>query len=129
MLTSFTSLAAPRGAGTTPHRSTSAHVRGIVRTFATLATRRVCLQVQYDGAEFNGWERKPGTDTRTVQGCLEHAARSAFGKAAADFAFPVQVRRSRMWASFHTLRSNVELSHAGRTVPERPTGLGSRLAR
>jgi hypothetical protein len=94
-------LAAPRSAGTAPHRPTSAHVRGLSRTFATLATRRVCLQVQYDGAGFNGWEKKPGTDTRTVQGCLEHAACSAFGKAAADFAFPVQVRRWRMRASFH----------------------------
>jgi hypothetical protein len=71
---------------------TSTRGRGLVTLAAAETTRRVVLQVQYDGGGYNGWEKKPGTDTRTVQGLLEHAAHSAFGRGAADFTFPVQVR-------------------------------------
>lgn len=45
---------------------------------------RVALQVQYNGADFHGWERKP--DVRTVQGELNAALADVVGISVPTFA-------------------------------------------
>jgi tRNA pseudouridine38-40 synthase len=42
--------------------------------------RNFRLVVEYDGSDFHGWQRQPGL--RTIQGVIEDAVESAFGKRA-----------------------------------------------